>query len=743
MQMGTRKRNRKRKLSFVWNLILGIAAGFAAIFWYEAITDHFQSDVYSEQYVSIAEIKGELSFGAYAQNDWDTWFDSYRKEYLTIDMLRGIVEQLGVRDYIEIPQSGKSGAVTRAAWNNAYGQILDYLDMEQEVSRKNVLVLNGAEAENGVLITNQGDFFTELPISCFEQWSAYEVYVIGEECVGIFGVSDETQGVENVYLKSREPNKIVFLYDGSEYDVELGKTETELTPGVCDLVFQNGILSAVRVKKETIRGELISYDETMIEIGGYLKMGHPKKLPVYQTYGEVTEKSISDVVLGNMEVEYIAGDDQICAILIRQPAAIENIRVLLLASDGGKFRNDVYLKCNTPATLQCGETQTTVEAGKVICAADYEGENTAVLSPETQEGQIFICKQDGTPVSNGYYGSMETRKFAQGFVLVNSLPLETYLCAVVPSEMPSSYEPEALKAQAVCARSYAYIQLLRADLAEYGANIDDSTAYQVYNKVAPSQASVQAVQETAGKVLTYQGNIIEAYYFSTSMGYTGTADIWNIENLSDYAYLQSVCLNTDSGEKDLSEEAVFLEYIKKKANGYDSDVKYSRWFAQADYREKTAQINEILTKCRNVSEQNVLCEAASGRDFSEVLASMGSVIGVSVKERSSCGAMLTLDIQYEKGNVLVKSEYNIRQVLGCGVTEIVYADGSSGGVSLLPSAYCAVTEQENGTVLLQGGGYGHGLGMSQNGANGMAKAGMDYEEILKYFYKDVEIDVIQ
>ena len=66
---------------------------------------------------------------------------------------------------------------------------------------------------------------------------------------------------------------------------------------------------------------------------------------------------------------------------------------------------------------------------------------------------------------------------------MNSVPFETYLTAVVPSEMPSTYEKEALKAQAVCARSYAYIQLMRADLAAFGAHINDSTSYQVYNKV--------------------------------------------------------------------------------------------------------------------------------------------------------------------------------------------------------------------------------------------------------------------
>ena len=89
----------------------------------------------------------------------------------------------------------------------------------------------------------------------------------------------------------------------------------------------------------------------------------------------------------------------------------------------------------------------------------------------------------------------------------------------------------------------------------------------------------------------------------------------------------------------------------------------------------------------------------------------------------------------------MKTEYNIRKVLGCGVSRLVYADGGENtDVVMLPSAFCAVTPQEDGTVLLQGGGYGHGLGMSQNGANGMAAAGMNYEEILHFFYHDITIE---
>ncbi len=718
---------------------------------------------YSERYVSVSEVTAELGFGVYASEDWDTWFLEFHKDYLTGGILSRLLEKLGVRDYIEPEYAGTedgqqpglnrrifSGqrAVSREEWNLIYRQILDYLDMEREVTTRTFLVLDAMEADSASVLTTDGeDVSTWLPASWFDQWTAYEGYIIEDICVGLVGIYREELPLKNVYLRSCEGGTADFLYGGMTYQKEMQQPEEGLSAGVCDLIFREGAVTSVRIKQDVIKGGLLSYDDTSIEIDGYGKIGHTGRIPVYQTYGEIAEKSLSDVILGNMEADYVTGDNQVCAILIRQPASIENIRVLLLADNGGNFRQEVYLQCSVEATLTCGQTQTPVAADTLVCAADYlpdgAGE-TLILTPSDAAGAVFVCDASGKQISNGYSGTMEVRKTQEGYTLVNQLPFETYLCAVVPSEMPSSYGIEAQKAQAVCARSYAYIQLLRADLAEFGAHINDSTSYQVYNKVAPTESSVTAVQETAGQVITWQGSPVEAYYFSTSMGYTDTAAVWNVEDENASGYLKPVCLNETPYEGDLSDEAAFLSYITQKADGYDGSVKFSRWFAAADYREKTAELAKILSERRAASAKNIQYFGTDGTtplaDGTDIGA-LGQLTGMAVTERSASGSILTLELIYEQGRVQVKTEYNIRKVLGCGVSRLVYADGGENtDVVMLPSAFCAVTPQEDGTVLLQGGGYGHGLGMSQNGANGMAAAGMNYEEILHFFYHDITIE---
>ena len=176
--------------------------------------------------------------------------------------------------------------------------------------------------------------------------------------------------------------------------------------------------------------------------------------------------------------------------------------------------------------------------------ADYE---YTPDSPELSQGELVlgggeagititsIERQESPPV---YYGTLEIQNTPQGLLLINELPLETYLEGVVPSEMPASYEGQALMAQAVCARTYAVCQMEEGSLQEeYGADVDDSVNFQVYGNIAPTDKTSQAVRETSGQIMCQDGKPVTAYYFSTSSGRTSTDEIWGGTSSS---YLKSV-----------------------------------------------------------------------------------------------------------------------------------------------------------------------------------------------------------
>ena len=435
----------------------------------------YQKDVYSAHYVPLDEVCDELSFSIYKEMDWKQIL-SQKEGYLTQKTAGKILASLGLKEYIPLPEKSGNAALDRGEWNAVYTEILAYLDDEKTVTTQDLLLMDVIESDSGcILVTNEGDYPSKFGQHFLTAWDNYRLYLLDGKCVGIAGISEEEAEVYNTYVKAVEDGTLTFLYGGAEYEITMDASEKDVTEGVADLVFSNGKLQIVRKKEQEIGGKLLSYDENTIEIEGYGRVSHTGKIPVYELLeGEdVTESSISKVVLGNMEVSYVIGEEEVCAILIRTPAVIENIRVLLLADDGGKFRSAVYLKADVDASIKFGETVSDYAAGTLLDVSTWftERDDTFSIQPATETGKIFLCDEVGNTISNGYSGSVEVRRYEEGYTVVNSVPFETYLTAVVPSEMPSTYEKEALKAQAVCARSYAYIQLMRADLAAFGAHI--------------------------------------------------------------------------------------------------------------------------------------------------------------------------------------------------------------------------------------------------------------------------------
>ena len=296
-----------------------------------------------------------------------------------------------------------------------------------------------------------------------------------------------------------------------------------------------------------------------------------------------------------------------------------------------------------------------------------------------------------------YAGILDLYATSEGIVIINELPVESYLCKVVPSEMPASYQKEALKAQAVCARNYAERQMEDYAYPEYQAHVNDSTDYQVYNNSAQQDASTEAVRETAGEVLKYKGNIVTTYYYSTSCGKTTTMKAWGTSENESNGYLQSV-------------------EVKDKKGDYEKSLPWYRWEADID--------QDILS--------TLLAE--------NVKKNIGTVQSLEVTKTGPGGVALQIKAVGDKGSITVDTENKIRKALGGNGYEIKKQDGTvAQSGTLLPSAFFKVKKAGN-IFKITGGGYGHGIGMSQNGANEMAKTGKNYQEILQMFYPGTTIE---
>jgi stage II sporulation protein D len=532
-----------------------------------------------------------------------------------------------------------------------------------------------------------------------------------ETQAGSLTFSEDVNGVlENAYIVSNEEQELVVLYRGTYY-LARGTAEAAYT-GVADLWLENGKIKKISAKSSAIEGVLASYTESTVQIEGYEPLACAGSLPVYYRDGAgegidaVQQIAVSDLIIGTSEVRLVVANGQACAIVKRESDNVDSIRVLL--KNGSETAYDaLYVVCDAACTVD-GKKR---KAGKVLSAAKcLKGQKDGSeirISPQG-DGLLYLCNKKGEKLTEGYEGDFILRKAAEGYVLINDVPMETYLCYVLPSEMPTGFSYEALKAQAVCARTYAYRQLSGDSYAAYGANLDDSTAYQVYHATTRYEVTDRAVEETAGEVLTCEGELADCYYFSTSAGYSENLEVWGKDSPS-YLVAEN---HTETATQNLSRKKVFHQFITEAVESYDADSPYYRW---------TATISARL-----------------GMDEE-----YGLLKSISVDKRSSSGYILALTVVFDKGERTYTKENDIRSALGKYVVSVTLQDGTvRTDLHSVPSACFEVTSQKDGEIVLSGGGFGHGIGMSQYGADAMGREGKSYSEILAYYYKGAAIQAV-
>ncbi|MBC5659710.1 SpoIID/LytB domain-containing protein [Anaerosacchariphilus sp. NSJ-68] len=454
--------------------------------------------------------------------------------------------------------------------------------------------------------------------------------------------------------------------------------------------------------------------------------GKEEELPVYQE--EITKETDETEKINKREDSLEEEDMEAENAVLKE----EPIRVLLKTDE---FRDILHENVELEAadgeelSLLGGEEGKVLETGTIFLFSWEDGvlylngepladwpEVMTVQAGEQGIQAVSLNRNCGHPV---YPGLLEIRPSEKGFYLINELPVETYLKGVVPSEMPSGYHSEALKAQAVCARTYAYKEQSAYGYPFCEAHVDDSVHYQVYGNVERTEATDRAVEETEGQVLVWQGELITAYYFSTSWGAVGNQEVWKDGDREMTPYLTVHQVKEGGETVDLSTEKAFRKFLKNREDTWEAELGWYRWELEEDNENLSVHVNQA--------------EA------------IGTIQGIDVLERNPGGAAVRLRIRGKKQNLEIAGEYEIRELLGLPGAEIRKQDGTvSRCGSLLPSACFQITplfdkKGELSGWKLQGGGYGHGVGMSQNAANAMGKQGKSFEEILEFFYAGAEL----
>ncbi|MEB3290968.1 MAG: SpoIID/LytB domain-containing protein [Leptolyngbya sp.] len=330
-------------------------------------------------------------------------------------------------------------------------------------------------------------------------------------------------------------------------------------------------------------------------------------------------------------------------------------------------RDRVAVGSSTPALVKTvagqsvgqipqGQAVTITTEGNNLKLADWQ--NQAFWVEPTSDGYIFIDDA-------WYRGRVLVLPNGGKVTAINWVDLEEYLYSVLGAEMPASWPQEALKAQAVAARSFALNRRDRSLSASF--DVDDTTANQVYRGLtSEAPSTIAAVNATRGQVLTYNGRVIEAVFHSSSGGYTeNVEDVWQ----QSLPYLRSV-------------------------PDFDQDAPVFRW-----------------------------SQTFTASQFQQRVTGVGRLQAVAVERFTPQGRVASIRLQGTEGSRTLTGT-QLRQALG------------------LRSTLFSVSIQGD-SIRVDGRGFGHGIGMSQWGARGLALQGYSYVQILAHYYQSTTLSLIQ
>lgn len=533
--------------------------------------------------------------------------------------------------------------------------------------------------------------------------------------------SSEISIYKNVYVTNIDDNRITANMYGNIRSFKSGKVAEDVTGCLCDITVENDKIVEVNTKTDVVSGKVLSVSEDNVEIEGYGSVKLDEDFIMYEK-GNSLISNYSSIIVGYALQDFIVADGEVCGAIKNKPLQADNIRVIIKTSG---FR-DIFFD----ETVFCADSGMIVETGEesyetapgeaVVFNADTEDFNQGRIRLIPKSGEIqfqSVNRGVGTP---SYGGTLEVSRYDEGIVVVNEVAIEDYLKKVVPSEMPSGFNLEALKCQAVCARSYAYTELSNNYYSAYGAHIDDSIQFQVYNNSPRADSTDAAVDATAGQVLSYNGEVVKTYYYSTSCGSTTDVTLWG-NTTENYPYFVAECVGGIDKGLTLTIESEFNTFIKSENEAdYDYDCTLYRWSME----ESVKEISEDFAR-------------STGKN-------VGNITDIEVLERVNGGAAVKVKVTGDKGETVIDSESAIRAAFGNANVDMNTKSGTTRYANL-PSTFCVFEKVTEGKKLtgfkITGGGYGHGIGMSQNAANKMAES-MTYAQILEFFYRDTTLTLI-
>jgi len=762
-------RNRNRKI-FVKGILC--IAGIIVLLFIALTYHNYKLKESKAPYVRTEEVYPILEVISEIQDVPINGKDLFQGEYVTYAGLMQILKKfpiddssilddykneewyIGISDWYQVLDQ----LVARYGEKKIYYDDHSILGLSEQVTKE-----DGTAIPEGMVLTEKGVYTNRYwNIDAF-LFSHVEALCYENELLAVKDHTSEYGELENVYLSDVTDGVIHLFWNHYHlyYPQELTDWAANIvftdavSRKIVDIAMAEGNIILTKEKNEYVHGKLLQVSDDAIEIEGHGIYPLDDEMAVYRLYSELSVMGKQDLRIGYAFTDFVIENGEVAACLMLKEEDMDYIRVLLKNSNlEGRYHDGFTAYCNQTCeliTYQDGveKNRMTFLPGERIYIEpeDMELQKERIkIVPSVLSAKITvesITRNQGIP---SYFGTLEIRREEEGLLIVNEVLLEDYLCTVVPSEMPSSYPKEALKTQAVCARTYAYGKMLQTGLPDLGAHVDDSAGFQVYNNISEQASTTEAVKATHNTIAVFDNEPIGAYYYSTSCGMGSDTGVWHGGSNSP-SYLTSKIIGTDTDVVDLTKEDNFREWITNiDETHYESEEGWYRWIYHV--KEVDTHHMENVLQSRYTNNPNLILTEVDGEFVSREINDLGKLNDIRITRRLTGGIADELLLDFENAVIKVLSELNIRYVLSDTVTKVIRQTMDEvEALSMLPSAFIIIDPVKTGDKVtaytITGGGFGHGVGMSQNGAKNMAKEGKGYEEILTFFYPGITLKTLE
>lgn len=395
--------------------------------------------------------------------------------------------------------------------------------------------------------------------------------------------------------------------------------------------------------------------------------------------------------------------------------------------------------------------------GRFLRVSEEVRREDGFLFVSSSEGDFFIDAMEGKGYPQFEVGKSEKRRLVklenkryrgrieigsygkQGLTAVNVIRIEDYVKGVVPIEVGYTWHIEAMKAQAVAARSFGL------SMAGFGADSDYKRGYKLNNHShqsyggfdAEGEKPGKACEKTKGEYVTYQNRVVRTFFYSTSGGATEfPANVWGGKK----AYLRSVA---DIYENKPEKKPWTIFYTKKELTK----------LLEAFLRKKSFRLGSVEdVKVLKVSESERVRKIKVLGSEGEIelkdneirtILDLPSMKFRIFKPHERADMVSVLSLKNQKTH-LSKIGLRGKKILSDkGKNSLFFREDNGGQVMVLSAKNRKgfyLGKDEKGDFIFVGSGFGHGVGLSQSGARGMAEAGFDYREILRHYFKGAEVN---